>query len=90
MIELGFKYLKSNTRIFLYWKKGTFIVVMIVYINDVLFCSPNKKLVDEVKSAFMKKWECQNLSVLKEFFWISVISGLDGNRHRLRRIESSS
>ena len=72
MIELGFEHLRSDVRTFLYWKKGISIVVMIVYIDDTLFCSLNKFLVDEVKFIFMKKWEYWDLGVPKEFLWIKI------------------
>ena len=39
MEELGFECLKSDTGIFLYWKKGTNIVVAIVYIDDTILWS---------------------------------------------------
>ena len=61
MKELGFEHLKSNAGIFLYWKKGTNIVVAVIYVDDTLFCGPTKAVVDEIKGLFMKKWECRDL-----------------------------
>ena len=61
MKELGFEHLKSNAGIFLYRKKGTNIVVAVVYGDDALFCGPTKAIVDEIKGLFMKKWECRDL-----------------------------
>ena len=29
----------------------------IIYVDDALFCGPNKALVDEVKTLFMRKWD---------------------------------
>ena len=58
MKELGFECLKSDAGIFLYPKKGTNIVVTVIYVDDTLFCGPTKAVVDEIKGLFMKKWEC--------------------------------
>ena len=56
--ELGFERLKSEAGIFFYKKKGTNIVIGIIYIDDALFCSPSKAVVDSIKAQFMRKWEC--------------------------------
>ena len=65
--ELGFKCLKSEAGIFFYKKKGTNMVVGIIYVDDALFCGPNKAVVDSIKAQFMRKWECQDLRELNEF-----------------------
>ena len=67
MKDLGFEHLKSDAGIFLFQEKNTSIVVAITYVDDALFCSPTKDLVDEVKGAFMHKWECRDLGPAKEF-----------------------
>ena len=61
MKELRFECLKSDAGIFLYQKKGTNIVVTVVYVDDILFCGPIKAIVDEIKGLFMKKWKCRDL-----------------------------
>ena len=55
--ELGFEHLKSEAGIF-YKKKGTNVVIGIIYVDDALFCGPNKAIVDSIKVQFMHKWEC--------------------------------
>ena len=72
MKDLDFEHLKSNAGIFLFWKKNTNIVVAVIYVNDVLFCGPTKDLVDEVKGAFMHKWECRDLGPAKEFLHMRI------------------
>jgi hypothetical protein len=72
MIELGFEHLKSDAGIFLYKKKGTNVVIAIIYVDDTLFCGPNKAIVDEIKATFMKKWECRDLGVHKEFLHMCI------------------
>jgi len=65
--ELSFECLKSEAGIFFYKKKGTNIVIGILYVDDVLFCSPNKAVVDAIKVQFMCKWECRDLEEPNEF-----------------------
>ena len=72
MSELSFKRLKSEPRIFLYKKRGTTMVVAIIYVDDALFCGPNKVLVDEVKTLFMHKWECRDLGPATEFLHMRI------------------
>ena len=72
MSELGFERLKSEPGIFLYKKRGTTMVVTIIYVDDTLFCGPNKVLVDEVKTLFMCKWECRDLDPATEFLHMRI------------------
>ena len=61
MRELRFKYLKSDAGIFLFKRKGSQMVIAIIYVDDALFYGPNKAIMDEVKTHFTKKWECRDL-----------------------------
>ena len=70
--ELGFECLKSEAGIFFYKKKGTNVVVGIIYVDDTLFCGPNKAVVDSIKAQFMHKWECQDLGEPKEFLRMHI------------------
>ena len=70
--ELGFERLKSEAGIFFYKKKGTNIVIGIMYVDDALFCGPNKAVVDSIKAQFMRKWECQDLGEPKEFLHMHI------------------
>ena len=65
--ELGFERLKSEAGIFFYRKKGTNVVIGIIYVDDALFCGPNKAIVDSIKAQFMHKWECRDLGEPNEF-----------------------
>jgi len=65
--ELGFEHLKSEAGIFFYKKKGTNIVIGIIYVDDALFCGPNNAVVDAIKAQFMHKWECRDLGEPNEF-----------------------
>ena len=70
--ELSFERLKSKAGIFFYKKKGTNIVIGIIYVDDALFCGPNKAVVDSIKVQFMRKWECRDLGELKEFLRMRI------------------
>jgi len=70
--ELGFERLKSEAGILFYKRKGTNIVIGIIYIDDTLFCGPNKAVVDAIKAQFMCKWECQDLGEPKEFLRMRI------------------
>jgi len=70
--ELGFERLKSEAGIFFYKKKGTNIVIGIIYIDDALFCSPNKAVVDAIKAQFMRKLECRDLGEPNEFLRMRI------------------
>ena len=70
--ELGFEHLKSEAGIFFYKKKGTNVVVGIIYVDDALFCGPNKAVVDSIKAQFMCKWECRDLGEPNEFLRMCI------------------
>ena len=72
MKELRFEHLKSNAGIFLYWKKGTNIVVAVIYVDDTLFCGSIKAIVDEIKGLFIKKWECKDLGPAISFINMQI------------------
>ena len=70
--ELGFEHLKSEAGIFFYKKKGTNMVIGIIYVDDALFCGPNKAVVDSIKAQFMCKWECRDLGEPSEFLQMHI------------------
>ena len=70
--ELRFECLKSDTGIFFYKKKGTNVVIWIIYVDDALFCGPNKAIVDSIKAQFMHKWECRDLGEPNEFLRMCI------------------
>jgi hypothetical protein len=71
MQELGFERLISDAGLFVY-KRGKDIVLTIIYVDDALFCGPSKSLVEKIKAAFMKKWECQDLREPCEFLRMNI------------------
>ena len=56
MEELGFTSLASDAGVFYYRGEGSF-VVMIIYVDNAIFCGPSKSLVLKLKEVFMKRWE---------------------------------
>jgi hypothetical protein len=71
MQELGFERLKSDAGLFVY-KRGKDVVLTIIYVDNTLFCRPSKSLVEKIKAAFMKKWECRDLREPREFLRMNI------------------
>ena len=72
MKELGFEWIKSDPGIFFYKRKGSLMVVAVVYIDDAVFCGPSKAIIDKIKGHFMRKWECQDLNEATEFLHMQI------------------
>jgi hypothetical protein len=71
MEEMGFVSLTSDAGIFIYRKNG-FLVVAVIYVDDAIFCGPNKALVIAVKEAFMRRWETRDLGEVTEFLRMRI------------------
>lgn len=78
---LGFKCLDSDAGIFIYKAKDSTIVLVIVYVDDALFCGPNKALVAKLKADFMAKWECRDLGDVKDFLRMWIVR--DGHKIKI-------
>ena len=70
MKELGFEGLISDAGLFI-WKNKHGFVIAVIYVDDTLFCGPNKALVQELKEKFMK-WECWDLGDVTKFLHMKV------------------
>jgi hypothetical protein len=57
--------------VFLYRKKDTPCIV-VIYIDNSFFTGPDKALNQQLKEAFMKKWECWDLGELTEFLGMKI------------------
>ena len=71
MKALGFKHLNSDARIFM-CQEGPNLILAVVYVDNAIFISRNKNLVNKKKALFMAKWECQDLGDFKEFLRMHV------------------
>jgi hypothetical protein len=71
MKELGFEGLKSDAGLFIFRDKRGFVIA-VIYVDDAIFCGPNKTLVQELKEKFMKRWECWDLGEVTEFLRMRV------------------
>ena len=72
MEDLGFICLNSDAGIFLYRKDDT-LCIAVVYVDDSFFTGPDTALNQQLKEAFMKKWECQDLGELTEFLGMKIV-----------------
>jgi hypothetical protein len=71
MEEMGFVSLTSDAGIFIYRRNG-FLVVAVIYVDDTIFCGPNKALVIAIKEAFMRRWETRDLGEVTEFLRMRI------------------
>ena len=71
MKQLGFEGLISDAGLFI-WKNKHGFVITVIYVDDALFCGPNKALVQELKEKFMKRWECWDLGDVTKFLRMKV------------------
>ena len=71
MKELGFEGLVSDAGLFIFRSEHGFVIA-VIYVDDALFCGPNKALVLELKQKFMQKWECRDLGDVTEFLRMSI------------------
>ena len=69
--QLGFTCLTSDSGLYVY-RQGNNLVVVIVYVDNAIFCGPNKALVHDLKNKFMAKWECCDLGDIKEFLCMNI------------------
>jgi hypothetical protein len=72
MEDLGFKCLNSDAGIFLYKKKDA-LCIAVVYVDDCFFTGLDDAINQQLKGAFMKKWECRDLGELSEFLGMRIV-----------------
>jgi transposase InsO family protein len=70
MARIGCTRLVSDSGIFV--NKGKTIVI-IVYVDDVLFLGANKKDISSLKERFMQIWECRDLGDTQEFLRMRIV-----------------
>jgi len=70
--SLGFKHLISDAGIYVVKQEGT-IIVIILYVDDVIFMGNNAKLLMSKKKQFMKKWECRDLGPVSEYLGMKIV-----------------
>ena len=68
---MGFICISSDAGLFLYKTKEGFVLV-VVYVDDALFCGKNKSLVRKMKAKFMERWECRDLGESSEFLRMRI------------------
>jgi hypothetical protein len=71
MKDLGFEILKSDAGLFIFRNKNGYVIA-VIYVDDTLFCGPNKELVQELKQKFMKKWGSRDLGDVTKFLCMKI------------------
>ena len=69
---LGFRRLSTDTGIFIHRAMNDDFVIMVAYVDDVLFIGPNRKLVTAKKEEFKLMWECQDLGEPSSFLQMQI------------------
>src|SRR5258708_16052223 len=72
MAAMGCKCLLSDSGLFTYQGKENTRVVIIVYVDNVVFMGSDHALIHELKQKFMKAWECRDLGDAQEFLRMSI------------------
>ena len=72
MKDLGFENLKSDAGLYIHKTSGNGFVIAVVYVDDAIFCGPNKKQVQELKDKFMQRWEVQDLGDVTKFLRMRI------------------
>ena len=65
--KIGFAQCPSDSCVFT-WDKGDSLVIVIAYINDLLFASPNLGLIEEVKKDVGKSFDFKDLWPATQFW----------------------
>ena len=69
IVNVGLQLLDAGLFIF---RSEHGFVIAVIYVDDALFCGPNKALVLELKQKFMQRWECRDLGDVTEFLRMSI------------------
>jgi hypothetical protein len=80
LMKLGFKRCLSDTGIYTLTENNHTLVV-VLYVDDVLFMGNNMLLLKEKKTAFMKMWECRDLGPISEYLRMKIVR--DRNNKKL-------
>ena len=70
--KLGFQRCLSDTGVYVMTQNNSTLVV-VLYVDDVLFMGNNKSLIVEKKQAFMKMWECRDLGPIFEYLHMKIV-----------------
>ena len=70
--RLGFTRLYADAGLFVSRHSDGTLIIIIAYVDDVLFLGPNKSLLVSKKTEFMKLWECRDLGDCKEFLRMRI------------------
>ena len=71
MTRLGFK--KNNIELCLYTHgEGEIVAYLLMYVDDLLICSKNKRKIQRVKKLLTNRFEMKDLDEVKEYLGINI------------------
>jgi len=83
--ELGFIRFSSDAGIFICRLADGSFVIIVAYVDDIMFIGPNNGLIASKKRDFMVRWDCRDLGECKEFLRMRIIR----NQNRILLDQSS-
>ena len=73
MCQLSFVKSQANDCLYILWKKGEIIVLILVYIDDLAITSTSIKRVETFKAALSREFKILDLGELKYILGIQII-----------------
>ena len=70
--ELGFIRFSSDAGIFICRLADGSFVIIVAYVDDIMFIGPHTGLLVSKKRAFMERWDCRDLGECKEFLRMRI------------------
>ena len=77
--RLGFNCVKSDAGIYIHQgttgndrKKKKVTLILIIYVDNVLFSGSDQEYLNKMKEKFKKVWECRDLGAAKEYLGMEI------------------
>jgi hypothetical protein len=86
LMKLGFKRCLSDTGVYTLTENNHTLVV-VLYVDDVLFMGNNMLLLKEKKTAFMKMWECRDLGPISEYLCMKIVRDRNNKKMIIDQID---
>ena len=72
LLDLGMDRTWSDTGVYFHYDKKQ-VLVIILYVDDILFMGSDKNIVMHMKKSFMKLWDCRDLGPVKEYLGMKIV-----------------
>ena len=72
LTQLGFRRCFSDTGLYIRDNNQS-TTICVLYVDDIMFMGSSLNLINNIKSQFMKIWECRDLGPVKEYLGMCII-----------------